>query len=833
MKIKMKKSQNSLTEESTAEANESIKKLYKSITEVSHSLDDQRGRSLTCKDLFTVNIEIQRLKLKNYCERMIFSDPSCYGRKAEEILWRKIYHDVYSTAKILKKNNVWNKIEVALLENHFQTGIGCYYHILFKFQTEIHFEIPGLFDFFKISNDESDANAVKNNQITLMKKNDKSIREEFGMKIIIYRCLICLGDLTRYIYELNKLDLYYVTAWRYYKQALLYKPDNGLPHNQIGRLALTKNNHLDAVYHYIRCVFSVEPFEGGERNLLLSLQQKSENINNYFLETFFIIVDIWYNGKDNEKELNEMYSKIITCFQELCSNNIKNKQELLCDNVKSPQANDASSPSYKDISQILTNENIFKLIVIITACLKKLHKIDSKHISKAELFFFTLTEQLFTQCVNHYSKTLPELVDPFVDHTKLNRRRRRRGFMKHSSPDSQEWSEGDEAESVISPDDDSDEDESEEEMLIFDIKSPNNDKNKNESDGSNDSGTSSFDSENKKNKIQVTNLPYAETIHILLYWIKHQIHLINLEPSLELLTSIVKMLNYMSQSNIENDFPDFDVNQFLLPEEQHLIGMTTLWESKMVLSDMTKKCYLKNQDAIRIMKILWYAKEIALNNVLFTYNSEKKWFSLNNTLQQIEEKSKLDNKRDKQHVMGQLWLRAEVDNLEVQMKYTSRKKNLPTCIVLDTDALINYSLIVKKLVNSAMFIVVIPAIVISALDEQKKLSKEVRLTIRWLEFQLQQGNCSLKSQGLHESKPIKVEETIKISKEMCNFKHILECCNYFTDECGESNGIVTLITGSDDLLNSLDMMQMAKSIKINIEHIKKLQMQLKMAKNKG
>lgn len=60
--------------------------------------------------------------------------------------------------------------------------------------------------------------------------------------------------------------------------------------------------------------------------------------------------------------------------------------------------------------------------------------------------------------------------------------------------------------------------------------------------------------------------------------------------------------------------------------------------------------------------------------------------------------------------MGQLWLRSEVDNLEYKMKYSSKKKKLPTCIVIDTDALINYSLIVKKLVNNTKFIVVVPAI---------------------------------------------------------------------------------------------------------------------------
>jgi len=43
-----------------------------------------------------------------------------------------------------------------------------------------------------------------------------------------------------------------------------------------------------------------------------------------------------------------------------------------------------------------------------------------------------------TYCVKH----LPQLINPNIDQAKLNRRRRRRGFRQHSSPDSQEWSEG-------------------------------------------------------------------------------------------------------------------------------------------------------------------------------------------------------------------------------------------------------------------------------------------------------------------------------------------------------------------------------------------------------
>jgi protein SMG5 len=47
------------------------------------------------------------MKLREYCERLIFSDPVGHGRKGEELLWRKGYYDVVTTAKRLRK--VWEK----------------------------------------------------------------------------------------------------------------------------------------------------------------------------------------------------------------------------------------------------------------------------------------------------------------------------------------------------------------------------------------------------------------------------------------------------------------------------------------------------------------------------------------------------------------------------------------------------------------------------------------------------------------------------------------------------------------------------------------------------
>lgn len=74
---------------------------------------------------------------------------------------------------ILFQNNDWNQTELALIENHFQSGIGSYYHLLFKFQAEIKFNKPELFDFYLLTNDDTNNN-VKKDHITVLKKNDAS-----------------------------------------------------------------------------------------------------------------------------------------------------------------------------------------------------------------------------------------------------------------------------------------------------------------------------------------------------------------------------------------------------------------------------------------------------------------------------------------------------------------------------------------------------------------------------------------------------------------------------------------------------------------------------------
>lgn len=56
--------------------------------------------------------------------------------------------------------------------------------------------------------------------------------------------------------------------------------------------------------------------------------------------------------------------------------------------------------------------------------------------------------------------------------------------------------------------------------------------------------------------------------------------------------------------------------------------------------------------------------------------------------------------------MGQLWLAAEVSALENRVK---GKASLSPYLVLDADALIKYTFMVKHLVNSRKFIILVPS----------------------------------------------------------------------------------------------------------------------------
>jgi hypothetical protein len=58
--------------------------------------------------------------------------------------------------------------------------------------------------------------------------------------------------------------------------------------------------------------------------------------------------------------------------------------------------------------------------------------------------------------------------------------------------------------------------------------------------------------------------------------------------------------------------------------------------------------------------------------------------------------------------MGQLWLKAEVNEIETKMRKVQTSRSLPPYLVLDCDAFVNHPFLIKQLVGAKKFIVIIP-----------------------------------------------------------------------------------------------------------------------------
>ena len=67
-----------------------------------------------------------------------------------------------------------------------------------------------------------------------------------------YQSLIYVGDLYRYLVDLENRDSWRKGAINCYYEANLVNPTAGMPYNQLGTLLSTYNYGLDSTYFYMR-----------------------------------------------------------------------------------------------------------------------------------------------------------------------------------------------------------------------------------------------------------------------------------------------------------------------------------------------------------------------------------------------------------------------------------------------------------------------------------------------------------------------------------------------------------------------------------------------------
>lgn len=363
------------------------------ISDNARKLDECRGCASSVSDLFTPSILAQRSKLRENCEKLIFLDPILYGRKGEEMLWRKVYYDIVSTSKRLKKKDYTNE-DISHLQCHINAGIGYYHHFISRLEIEYNLNLNGIVDF-----------SITNNN-----KNDSKSPPEW-VELSIHRCLIFLGDLTRY-----KLEIY--PNWdpglaiRYYLQAANFKPEYGMPHNQLGTLSINLNYSLDSTYHYLRCLNCKHVFEGTENNLI-RLFEKNNTID--------------VSSCDVIKRLVVRFLSLIDTLYFEKKPNLDSCHEILLDlqmalNISKPI--ESPTENYFDVEpSYLNSDIIFKMTVILLMCVIKLEKSKSNQISIVKAFLLALYSQLLQTVIVRIETSVFNV--PIAKSVKLRRRRKK------------------------------------------------------------------------------------------------------------------------------------------------------------------------------------------------------------------------------------------------------------------------------------------------------------------------------------------------------------------------------------------------------------------------
>ncbi|XP_017760175.1 PREDICTED: protein SMG5 [Eufriesea mexicana] len=402
----MRRTYNTAADVRTTDGLEQTRRLHKGITDIAKRLDEQKNHALTIRDLFTPSGETLRVKLKDYCVRLITKDPVEYARKTEELLWRKAFYDIVYASKKLRKDNAWTETEKAMLSVHLAVGIGFYHHLILKLQLEYGLDLVGTID-FAFTHNVTGLSSAKSK--TSQSKHTEEVKQ--CVMRLIHRSLVCLGDLARYKLE---IDPYWdpMIAKRYYKMAITIDPNIGMPHNQLGTIAGNKNYGLDAVYHYMRCILCSEPFEGAEGNLKRAIVTHSictdEKCSTYVcVSRLFSLLQLWDYDVPNSDRINHECQDLLT--------NIEN-----CLSAEQPESNDINSNEKESNIEIylqnckneqtnyLTDDMIFKIVAI---CLMSMSRLKSKESSEAQ-GVIAITLAILSQLIQF---TITRLQESFID----------------------------------------------------------------------------------------------------------------------------------------------------------------------------------------------------------------------------------------------------------------------------------------------------------------------------------------------------------------------------------------------------------------------------------
>lgn len=373
------------------------KRVYRAALEAIRRLDEISKQKKAYREVFHQDAVGLRNKLKEYCERLMFYNPSDYGRKAEEVLWRKVFYEIIQLMKHNRKHIRMGSSLEAAFRTHLSSATGYYYHLLFRLQQEFGLKLYGILDFNLVP--EQKTVIRKLGLQNSVKKRDFSSAVQSWAMSACHRCLVCLGDIARYQQDFDK-GLSKSSAERFYYQAITLFPENGMPHNQLGTLSGSRFYNVEAAYYYIRCLVCDKPFEGADGNLQrlfeknnkrlaeiqhnLSLPPEVQRVydTKMFLIQFLQLVGV-FHATDKQLKPSDIQEKCQSTLQKF----------NLCMFYEADMEEDRKEENL----YFLDDDIIFKLVVICMATIHLLQLQGSGQTTAATAFLLAL----FSHILNH------------------------------------------------------------------------------------------------------------------------------------------------------------------------------------------------------------------------------------------------------------------------------------------------------------------------------------------------------------------------------------------------------------------------------------------------
>lgn len=380
------------------------KRAYRGAVEAIGSLEEIYKQKKSLRDVFNQEAVGLRARLKDYCERLMFLNPVEYGRKAEEVLWRKVFYQIIQMLKHnkkLKQVKHHGSLETAY-RTHLAAAMGFYQHLLFRLQQEFRLSLAGVLDFHMVPDTRS--LGIGNNS----RKIWSNAAQEWAQRAC-HRCLICLGDVARYQRDIDPA-VSAATAQRFYHQAFMLFPEIGMPHNQLGTLSGSRYLSCEAAYHYFRCLACEKPFDGAQGNLKRLFEknqtrlkhrnhsardlppdmQRPQDIQRFFVG-YLQLIEIFSGPEDSVSvpELQGLCQQTLQDFN-LCMFYEPGSAADICDDDEMERSS-SESPQY------LNDDIIFKIIGSLVSSIHLLQNIGSSHVTVATAFLLAL----FSHTLNH------------------------------------------------------------------------------------------------------------------------------------------------------------------------------------------------------------------------------------------------------------------------------------------------------------------------------------------------------------------------------------------------------------------------------------------------